>query len=92
MALLKRHVSKGLKLAKISYASRDYIYNLTEVEMTRSYFKQPGGIFRTMLGFSMGDLAAAKGSEVILFSCEIDSYFVLVHENVISVVKEHDRF
>ena len=59
---------------------------------TRSYFKQPGGIFRTMLGFSMGDHAAARGSEVILFSCEIDSYFVLVRENVISVVKEHDRF
>ena len=92
MDLLKFHVAKGLKLAKISDASKDYIFNLIEVEMTRSYFKEPGGIFRTLLGFSMGDHAAARGSEVILFSCEIDTYFVLVNVRVISVVKEHNRF
>ena len=92
MDLLKHHVAKGLKLAKITDASKDYIFNLIEVEMTRSYFKEPSGIYRTLLGFSMGDHAVARGSEVILFSCEIDTYFVLVNLRVISVVKEHDRF
>jgi hypothetical protein len=92
MELLKKHVAKGLKLAKITDASKDYIFNLIEVEMTRSYFKEPGGIFRTLMGFSMGDHAAAHGSEVILLSSEIDIYYVLVRVNVINVVKAHDRF
>ena len=60
--------------------------------MTRSYFKEPGGIFQTLMGFSMGDHAAARGSEVILFSSEIDAYFVLLKVQVITVVKEHNRF
>ena len=90
--LLKKHVTKGLKLAKISDNSRDYIFNLIEVEMTRSYFKEPSGIFRTDKGFSMGDHAAAHGSEVILLSSEIDTYYVLIQVKVINVVKEHDRF
>ena len=45
MELLKKHVAKGLKLAKIMDVSKDYIFNLIEVEMTRSYFKEPGGIY-----------------------------------------------
>jgi hypothetical protein len=90
--LLKKHVEKGLKLANISDASKDYIFNLIEVEMTRSYFKEPTGIFQTLNGFSMGDHAAAHGSEVILLSCELDAYALLILERVISVVKEHERF
>ena len=82
--LLKKHVTKGLKLAKISDTSKDYIFNLIEVEMTCSYFKEPSGIFRTDKGFSMGDHAAAHGSEVILLSSEIDTYYVLIQ------VKEDD--
>ena len=92
MDLLKHHVAKGLKLTKILDASKDYIFNLIEVEMTRSYFKEIGGIYRTLLGFWMGGHAVARGSEVILFSCEIDTYLILVNLRVISVVKEHDRF
>ena len=40
----------------------------------------------------MGDHAAARGSEVILLSPEIDTYFVLLRVQVITVVKEHNRF
>ena len=63
---------------------KDYIFNLIEVVMTRSYFKEPSGIFRTDKGFSMG--------VVILLSSEIDMYYVLIQVKVINVVKEHDRF
>ena len=60
--------------------------------MTRSYFKEPTGIFQTLNGFSMGDHAAARGSEVILLSCKLDAYALLILERVISVVQEHERF
>ena len=52
--LLKKHVAKGLKLANISDASKDYIFNLIEVEMTKSYFKEPGGIFFNFDGIFNG--------------------------------------
>ena len=54
--------------------------------------KEPTGIYQTLNGFSMGDHAAARGSEVILLSCELDAYALLILERVISVVKEHERF
>ena len=63
---------------------KDYIFNLIEVVMTGSYFKEPSGIFRTDKGFSMG--------VVSLWSSEMDMYYVLIQVKVINEVKEHDRF
>ena len=87
-------MEKGLKLANISDASKNYIFILIKVEMTHSYFKESTGIYQTLNGFSMGDHghAAACGSEVNLLSCILDAYALLILERVLSVVKEHERF
>ena len=42
--------------------------------MSHSYFKEPGGIFKTLNGFSMGDNSAARGSEIILRIYELEIY------------------
>ena len=42
--------------------------------MTHSYFKEPGGIFRTMKGFLMGDSSAARGSKIILCISKLTIY------------------
>ena len=68
--MLEEHVGNGLDLAKISTKSKEYVFNFFDVEMEKSYFKKPSGIFRTTKGFSMGDLAVTRGSEIILRGAE----------------------
>ena len=43
--LLKEHDGNGLDLVKISTESKEYVFNLIDVEMEKSYFKEPSGIF-----------------------------------------------
>ena len=62
------------------------------VEMNRSYFHEPTGIYRTTRGFSMGDNAAARGSEIILRGAEYSIFDRLSREKVLSVVKKYLRF
>ena len=50
--------------------------------MTHSYFKEPGGIFKTLEGFSMGDCSAARGSEIILRIYEIQMFARLAQEGL----------
>ena len=45
--------------------------------MMHSDFKEPGGIFKTMKGFSMGDSSAACGSEIILRIFELRIFLAL---------------
>ena len=49
------------KFANFSDSSFQYIEQLVVCSMTHSYFKEPSGIFRTLMGFSMGDCSAARG-------------------------------
>ena len=86
---MKKHPSKGCDLAGFSKESKDYIDNLVFVEMNRSYFHEPTGIYRTTRGFSMGDNAAARGSEIILRGVEFSIFEHLSHEKVLSVVKKY---
>ena len=64
--LLKKHVKVACELAGFNTNTVYYINNLIFVEMNRSYFCEPTGVFRTTQGFSMGDNAAARSSEIIL--------------------------
>ena len=85
--LLKKHLKDGCKLAGFSEESVEYIDNLVFVEMNRSYFHEPEGIFRTTRGFSMGDNAAARGSEIILRGAEFSIFERLSRGKLLSVVK-----
>lgn len=82
----------GAKLAGFSSKTVDYIVNLIECDMEHSYFKEPNGIYKTLSGFSMGDVAASRGSEVILRGAELEIYEMLYRENLFSVVKRYLRF
>lgn len=62
------------------------------VEMNRSYFHEPEGIFRTTQGFSMGDNAAARGSEIILRGAEFAIFNQLSRRKLLPVVKKYLRF
>ena len=60
--------------------------------MEHSYFKEPNGIFKTLSGFSMGDVAASRGSEVILPGAESEIFAKVKSENLFDVVKRYLRF
>jgi hypothetical protein len=90
--LLKKHVRKACYLAGFSEATIDYIFNLIEVNMRHSYFREPSGIFQTKTGFSMGDASASRGSEVILRSSELDTYEKLFLERLLDIIKRYFRF
>ena len=60
--LLKKHVKVACELAGFNTNTVDYINNLIFVEMNRSYFCEPTGVFRTTQGFSMGDNAICAES------------------------------
>jgi hypothetical protein len=69
--LLKRHVRHAAELAGFSEESIQYIFNLIHVNMEHSYFREPSGIFHTTRGYSMGEMSASRGSEVILRDSEL---------------------
>ena len=64
--LLIKSVKKCCELANFHTSTVEYIETLIEIEMNYSFFWQPDGIFKTNNGFSMGDHAVCKGSEIIL--------------------------
>ena len=84
--LLLSCLKRACKIAKFSNFSFLYIKQLVVCSMTHSYFKEPSGIFRTLMGFSMGDCSAARGSEIILRVYEFDIwkklFFLKMHKNV----------
>lgn len=82
----------GAGLAGLSRKTVDYIVNLIECNMEHSYFKEPTGIYKTLSGFSMGDVAASRGSEIILRGAELEIFAKLQNENLFSVVKRYLRF
>ena len=79
-------------MARFSVESIEYIENLVLVEMNRSYFHEPEGIFRTTQGFSMGDNAAARGSEIILRGAEFAIFDRLSRGKLLPIVKKYLRF
>ena len=62
ISLLKKYVKVGANIAELSPTTLEFINNLIEVNMTKSYFKEPNGIYNTLAGFSMGDIAASRGN------------------------------
>ena len=64
----------GAELAGLNADSIKYIFSLIEVNMRHSYFHEPDGIFRTTSGFSMGDVAASCGSDLVLRGAELLFY------------------
>ena len=90
--LLKRHVLNGARLAGLSEDSVAYIFNLIEVNMAHSYFREPTGIFHTTTGYSMGDNSASKGSEVILRDSELGTFQRLQDKSLLKNVEDYFRF
>ena len=60
--------------------------------MNHSYFKEPKGIFKTLMGFSMGDNSAARGSEIILRIFELDIFGKLHEKGLESNLTRYLRF
>ena len=87
-----KYVKVGANLAGFSKSTVDYIVNLIECDMEHSYFKEPNGIFKTLSGFSTGDVAASRGSEVILHGAELEIYELLHKEKLFNIVKRYLRF
>ena len=90
--LLKKHVKMGAELAGLKADSIQYIFSLIEVNMRHSYFHEPDGIFRTTSGFSMGDVAASRGSDVVLRGAELLFYAELHSQGLLPHVKVLTRF
>ena len=80
--LLSECVQKACKYAKFHDSTFSYIKLLIKCIMSHSYFKEPKGIFKTLKGFSMGDCAAARGSEIILRIYELTMYNKLSRRNL----------
>jgi len=60
--------------------------------MNHSYFKEPKGIFKTLMGFSMGDNSAARGSEIIFRIFELDIFGKLHEKGLESNLTRYLRF
>ena len=90
--LLIAAVKRACILAEFSQETIDYILDLIEVNMAHSYFKEPAGIFHTESGFSMGDICAASGSELILRISELDTYQALSDNDLFQFIKWYLRF
>ena len=90
--LLKLHVRHAAELAGFSEDTIQYIYNLIRVNMEHSYFKEPHGKFHTMRGYSMGDMSASKGSEVILRDSELGTFTALKSRDLLDKVNDYFRF
>ena len=60
--------------------------------MNYSYFKEPTGIFKTVGGFSMGDCAAARGSEIILRISELNIFRKIASRGLKKNVRKYLRF
>jgi hypothetical protein len=90
--LLKKYVKMGAELAGLNDDSIQYIFSLIEVNMRHSYFHEPDGIFRTKSGFSMGDVAASRGSDVVLRGAELLFYAELHSRGLLQHVKVLTRF
>ena len=56
-----------------------YIFHLIHINMEYSYFKETSGIFHTTYGFSMGDISASWGSEMILRDSKLGGTFESLH-------------
>ena len=72
--LLEKCLIKASRIGKLDQTSTEYILKLMNVSMSHSYFKEPGGIFINLNGFSIGDNSAARGSEIILRIYELEIY------------------
>ena len=83
--LLKKYVKMGAELAGLNTDSIKYIFSLIEVNMRHSYFHEPDGIFRTNSGFSMGDVAASRGLDVLHSGRTAFQRFVTTCENTYTV-------
>ena len=90
--LLKKHVRHAAELAGFNEDTIQYIFNLIHVNMEHSYFKEPNGIFHTTRGYSMGDMSASKGSEVILRDSELGTFTVLQARGLLDKVDDYYRF
>ena len=85
-------VKTPCKISGFSQPTVDYIVALIKVNMENSYFKEPKGIFTMLCGFSMGDISAASGSELILRISEITTYLALSVNNLFEVIRWYLRF
>ena len=90
--LLKLHVRHAAELAGFSEDTIQYIFNLIHVNMEHSYFKEPHGIFHTTRGYSMADMSASKGSEVILRDSELGTFTALKSRDLLDKVDDYFRF
>ena len=90
--LLKLHVRHAAELAGFSEDTIQYIFNLIHMNMEHSYFKEPHGIFHTTKGYSMGDMSASKGSEVILRDSELGTFTALKSRDLLDKVDDYFRF
>ena len=86
--LLKRHIRHAAELAGFSEESIQYLFNLIHVNMEHSYFKEPSGIFHTTRGYSMGDMSASRGSEVILRDSELGTFKALHTRDLLDKVED----
>ena len=90
--LLKECLLEAGKIAKLEPTSIDYILNFMKVSMRHSYFKEPEGIFKTLSGFSMGDNAAARGSEIILRIYELQIFKLLHRKKLDKLINRYLRY
>ena len=82
----------GAELAGLNVDSIKYTFSLMKVNMRHSYFHEPDGIFRTKSGFSMGDVAASQGSDVVLRAAELLFYAELHSRGLLPHVKILTQF
>ena len=90
--LLERHVRHGAELAGLGEDSIQFIFNLIHVNMEHSYFKEPAGIFHTTRGYSMGDMSASRGTEVVLRDSELGTFEALHTRDLLDKVEDYFRF
>lgn len=82
------------------FSRNEYIMRLIEIDMSteesmdmrKSYFKEPGGIFKTDRDLSMGDNSAADGSKIILCGTELKIFQKISYENLFDVILRYIRF
>ena len=85
--MLKRCVVFVCEKADFDQESITYIVSLITCNMTNSYFKDQQGYTLQKLAFSMGDICAGKGSDLILRVHEISIFDLLRAANLKHVVE-----
>ena len=76
------YLKKSCKIAHFLNSTFLYIEQLVTCTMSHSYFREPTGVFKTLLGSSMGDCSAAHVSEIILCTSEFNIWKKLFYQKL----------